>query len=498
MIPFNTPASVNYTGTDNLKIYDFPFRVERDSDIKITIYDSENEATDLVLNTDFTYVANLFPRLGGKITLTDLGQPWLDASGFLKSGFTIFISFKVNPDQLTLFNDINNQTPKTIEKTYDRLVMNMIGMKENINRALQIPEGGGGEPGGVEFPPLPGNENRTVVVNETATGFTYGPTTGAIFAAAEASANSALESEGHAEDSLDYRNQSQGFSIQSMNYRDQAQGYRDETLTLKNATEVIRNETSVLKGETEAFRDQAEVEAIRSETAANRTLYSKIVVITSADSPVNLTNLDKDTMFRVDASVGPVNFYLPQMITVDNDFKIGIVKTDDETNAVTIFRTFTDTINDGNSMTIIERDFGVVVFAQKPSTNWKGRYFILESTGNGGGGGGGTFVFDPNVYVVVDDGKIPVLVSSRLMLHCVGDGGPQDANDSPFANEPVHGQEIVIRGTDSVNFVAFHSVDIDGGLELKDTFYATKGASCTLIYNATTKRAVETSRVDKL
>lgn len=392
MIPYNTPASVNYNGLDNKNFYDFPFRVERDADLRLSVYDALNEATELVLNVDYTYTKLPFPRTGGVITLVDLAQAWVtdvtnpDGAGKLKSGYTIFISFKSMPDQLTPFTDLNSQTPIAIEKALDRMAMNLVALKDNISRALQVPEGGGtGGSDGVEFPPLPGNANKVLAVNADASGFTYGPTTDSIFAAAVAADNSATDSLNYSLDSANFRNQSEGFSLASLGYRDQSMIYRDDTAILKGDVIVLKADTFGFRNEAEGFRDAAEVQAIMAEEASERQLYKNLVIVSSVDSPINLTSLSADTMYSVDASLGAVSFYLPQMSGVPDNFKVGIVKTDISANLVTVYRTFTDTINDGASIAVKNIHFGFAVFANNPSTNWEGRFFTLIE-GSGGGG----------------------------------------------------------------------------------------------------------------
>ena len=503
MISANVPSSVTSIGTDNQKTYEFPFRIESISDLEITITriaDGEQE----VLEVDrYSTLFKFFPLLGGSVTLLPYTPgvdefEYLDGSGNLKHEFAITVAFKANPNQPSQFTDTNNTTPKALEKRFDGLTMQIKAALAIAMSALRIPdtsEGGGGiDP---VFPPLIGNENRGLYVNEDATGFKYGPTVNQIQGLVD-------QAEAYKNQSGSYATQSQGYANQSRDCRDESQGYANQSLTYRNQA----NDAAVLangfKVQAEGARDaaieaenSAEEWSIKSEGAANRTLYTTIVEVSNLDSPILITNADKHKLYVCDATDGDIIFRLPDMQTVDFDFKIGTLKVDASPNAVRVFSDVVDTINDGPSISSTTIDFGTVVYADLPGTNWKGRYFVRESATIDGGGGG--MVIDGTVQAIIPNGKITPIDGRQSVVTVEGSApGITTANATPIYGTPKNGDIITIRGNSSVNVVKIVNADVDEGFLLEDDFYATKDAQLMVYYDQARKRYYETSRINRL
>ena len=505
MIPNNTPASVNYVGNDTASTFNFPFRVLKNSDLKVSVFDADLVETVLVLNTHYTYTAKSFPQLGGVVTLIAGVFDWItppdpDPFNTLATGYTLKNQFVAAPDQIANIKDFGTQAPLKMEQQLDKLVMDCIAILEIANRALLLPEGGGSE--NIVLPPFAGNAGKLVKVNDDEDGLDYGPTFSEIETFktdAEAAADAA---EGFKDQAEGFKDQAEDFKDQAEIFKDDAAGSEAAALAYKNQTQVLRDETETIKGEAEDARDQAETFANEaeswadeSEVSAMSALYPTVVELTTADSPVNITNADDGTLFKIDTTLGDVIVQLPDMQTVGPNFKIAVVKVDNSPSIITILRYLTDTINNGGSVVLSTVDLGVTVRADLPGTDWKAYFFILESLNSTNGNGG--LSIDPTTQAITSGGQVTLQGSTKQQaIYVVGDSGNQDASPTPFLLNANHGDIIVIQGTDSTDYVRFPTSDVDYGLIMSADFYATKNANVTLFADMIKKRYYQIARTD--
>lgn len=354
MIPANTPSIVDFLGTANLNTYDYPFRVIRDQDIAIKIY-QENDykvSFDLELNTDFTYVKYPFPRLGGDITLIDNGKPYL-TGGFLGTNYRIFISFVAQPDQLTAFQLLNNQTPNQIEQAVDRTIMEVIAINSDVKRSLKIHEGDRNENINMSLPKVEGNAKKVLIVNEDEDGFDFGPTTDSIFEAAEQASNAAAA----------------------------AETARDEAVTAKNAAEDAQEAAETAQEAAEEAQVGAEEAEAQASFWTNLFLFDNYSMVSESSSPIAVGVLDNSTMFIADDTDGDIRFDLPPLMDVDEKWKIAVIKNKDSGNVLTIYPDGADTIKGLPSFVSGVQGVGIV-FYKETETNWGAKFFAFaESTG---------------------------------------------------------------------------------------------------------------------
>lgn len=182
----------DHIGTGALSEYPYTFRIFSDSDLLVTVRDTDDEETTLVLDTDYT-VNGAGDAGGGTIDLIDAGQSWLDDDGELLADYAIVLR-RVRP--LTQQTDIRNQGsffPETHEDTFDHLLMVSQQINEENGRAVKNPET---VPVSTFNPTLPtdiaSSEGQALIVNEAGDGFAMGPTADQI-AAAQAYAETAEE-----------------------------------------------------------------------------------------------------------------------------------------------------------------------------------------------------------------------------------------------------------------------------------------------------------------
>ncbi len=123
-------SRVDYVGNGNTDEYDFTFLIFAETDLLVTVRDTDDDEETLVLTTDYT-VDGLSDPAGGTITLVD---------GNLTSGYVLTIR-RVRP--LTQTTDIRNQGeffPETHEDTFDHLTMVDQQQQDEINRSVKLPE----------------------------------------------------------------------------------------------------------------------------------------------------------------------------------------------------------------------------------------------------------------------------------------------------------------------------------------------------------------------
>jgi hypothetical protein len=120
----------DYVGNGSTDTYDYTFRIISDTDLRVTVRDTDDVESTLVLTTDYT-VSGAGDEGGGSITLVD---------GDLASGYTITIR-RVRP--LTQETDIRNQGdyyPESLEDALDHCIMVDQQQQDELDRSLKLPE----------------------------------------------------------------------------------------------------------------------------------------------------------------------------------------------------------------------------------------------------------------------------------------------------------------------------------------------------------------------
>lgn len=126
-------------GNGATSIFPYTFRIFSNTDLQVTVRDTDDVETTLALTTDYT-VDGVGDAAGGNVTLVDAGQAWLDVDGDLLTGFIITIR-RVRP--FTQETDIRNQGdffPEVHEDTFDQLLMLLQQVQNDIQGALRLPE----------------------------------------------------------------------------------------------------------------------------------------------------------------------------------------------------------------------------------------------------------------------------------------------------------------------------------------------------------------------
>lgn len=133
--------SFRYVGNGTSADYDYPFRIDDDSHVELTITTPGGEELDtLVLDTDYSVDPDTIGEdAGGTITLIDTGQEFIDGSGFLDDDYVLTMRRSV---PLTQETDIRNQGPyhpEIIEDELDRQIMVDQMQQSEIDRCVKVP-----------------------------------------------------------------------------------------------------------------------------------------------------------------------------------------------------------------------------------------------------------------------------------------------------------------------------------------------------------------------
>lgn len=109
----------------------------------------------------------------------------------------------------------------------------------------------------------------------------------------------------------------------------------------------------------------AATSAAAAQAAAASVLWNDVVFKTFADSPISITSADSGKLFAIDVSSGNVVVNLPQISTLVLPWTLGIKKTDNSSNTVTVNRSGTDTIDGNTNKIILSPDSGATFVPDK-------------------------------------------------------------------------------------------------------------------------------------
>lgn len=409
-VPANISPISSYTGNNSVGTYAFGFRAILPTDVKVQVISPANVVYDLQLGADYTQVMVPFPNLGGSITLIANGEAYLTGDK-LKTGYVINVMYNVIARQLTRFRDMNEFSKLEYEKALDKLTMDVLALKYQLNATLQLPpsEDPDFDP---TFPPLAGHQDEILIVNPTATGFDYGPTVNTIegwktdaqtaASAAAGSASTAATAATNAGTSATNAAASANAATTAANNAGQhevdAEAARDAAVM-----SAINAEMSAINADLSA--DLAKDFAEQAEAVVNAILFTQIVNLTFANSPYNINAIaDDGKLFIIDTAGGNFVVNLPTRPANFASFNVGFVKEDPSTNKITVNPFGADLINGVAAPVDIDlQSYGKVFTPGIISTDWKARIFIVE--GATGGGSSGAYAIQAN-QVIANGGKI--------------------------------------------------------------------------------------------
>lgn len=186
----------DYTGNGTSANYAYNFRIYSGSDILVYAVKTL-DGTENLLTLDADYSVNDIGELTGSIDLISDGQDWIDENDYLASGYTLVIIRSLEFTQPTEFRNQGTFYPDTHEDAMDRIVMLAQQLAEENTRTVGFSKATNIGSFDTSLPAELASEDgagKLIIVNDTGTGFSAGPTAGNI-ANAQAYATAAAASE---------------------------------------------------------------------------------------------------------------------------------------------------------------------------------------------------------------------------------------------------------------------------------------------------------------
>lgn len=140
------------------------------------------------------------------------------------------------------------------------------------------------------------------------------------------------------------------------------------------------------------YAQDAAASAATAATNAAASQWNDVVFLTFASSPYTIVDNQAGTLFDVDCTGGAVSITLPTIagLTLSGPWSIGIRKSDSSTNAITVNRASTDTINGSTSKTI--------------NKQYVGANFVPDTD------------TAPDIWTTIDFGLYPTYTASRAIV----------------------------------------------------------------------------------
>jgi hypothetical protein len=323
-----------YAGNGATLAFAFPYYFLADADLVVILRNNTTGAEVLkVLTTDYT-VTGAGTEAGGTVTM--IVAP--------ASGYTLIIYRDPAITQGTDFRENDSLPAESTEEAFDRAAMISQRLSERVDRSVRLSDG---------FSPdfdltLPADlddaAGKLPLINATSDGFADAAdwpdidgTTAAMAASAAAAAASA----------------SAAATSATASATSAAASATSATASATSATASAASATNSASSATAA--SGSATAAAASATAAANTLASAlwrgVLRKTSADSPYTVTSADNGKLLVVDTTSGAVTINLPSIAALTPPFTLGI-QLDAGTNAITVNRNGTDTIDGATSKSI--------------------------------------------------------------------------------------------------------------------------------------------------
>jgi hypothetical protein len=469
--PYYEPKqSPPYIGTGSVDTYTFDFKIESLDQLLVVEVDENDIEQNRVRGDDDTFLSTVTFNSdgGGTVVLEDP----------LAAGHRLVLLLANDePAQTFEFSNKRSFNLKTFERALDAIVGPIQRLTLIGKQALKLHEVDDENAIDMRLPPgFADYGDCILVINDDGDGWKYGPSLTAVQgwkADAEqaavdaiAAADAALISETNAQQAAD----------------DSLENAQNAALSEINA---VAAAGAALVSETNAAASEAAAMAAQTaaENAANSTIWSNIVFLTSAASPRTITDSDKGTLFVVDttASNFVFNLSLISSLNLTAPWSVGIKKSDVSGNIITINRSGGDTFDDTSTSKTISVPAAGITLVPDDTTSpdiWTSVLF---------GAGGGSAAPDLSGTLVAATPIAPLSgiafagSSYNNIKFLESNGGAIVIGSSPqIAPGLLIGQELLLNFVSSVNTIELN----DGnGLDLAAKFISENKRKLCLEWN---------------
>jgi len=470
-----TGNRASYTGNGATTIFSFPNKFNNDSELVVVL--RNNDPTDVnygqetikTLTTHYT-VAGEGEDAGGTVTM-------LTAPTALQ---ILSIYRDTIKTQTLLLEEYENLPAKSLEAQFDKDVLLAQDVYHYFQRAVRLSKG---HPDTFD-PTLPNvlTPFGILVINEDGDGFEIGPDVNDIIEAIEVTAQAVVDATNAASAAATSASSAATASSAASTYATNASNSASASANSASAALTSENNAETAESNAETAQAAAEAAQAAAEAAANSTIWSNVIFLTTADSPRTIADADKGTLFVVDCTAGDFTFNLNGIATLNlaTPWSVGIKKSDPSGNIITINRGSTDTIDGGTSATLSVPAAGLTLVPDDSTSpdSWTSVIF---------GAGGGSVAPDLGGSI-----GSPLSISSgsgisfsgtyyNNVKFCKSNGGAVAVGASPQIDAgSLIGQRLMLIFTDDTDTVELN----DGnGLDLAAKFISSNKRKLELEWN---------------
>lgn len=212
-----------YTGTGLVSVFPYEFKIFAETDLRVIRTDSSGVETTLALTTDYT-VSGVLDDNGGNVTLV---------AGPLAVGYTLSIRRVLDATQPADLKSQGRISAEVAERAYDRAVMLIQQLQDEVARSLRLPEGEAGSELLTVLPSLSVRKGKQPIFDPVTGQITVGsPSSAAVSAAMQAVVASATLSLARAAMGV---NQSTTIYVTDSPYNADPTGVADATAAINSA-----------------------------------------------------------------------------------------------------------------------------------------------------------------------------------------------------------------------------------------------------------------------
>jgi len=334
-----------YIGNGTAATFAFSFKVFQASDlevVKLTV--STSTETTLALTTDYTVTLNADQNsnAGGSITLV---------AGALAAGYNLVITSDIANLQQT---DLTNQGgfyPEVITQALDRATIQIQQLQEGLDRAAQLPITSSADADALVADIMriaDSADNIDTVATNISSVNTVATNISNVNTVAGNNANVTTVA---------------GISANVTTVAGNNSNVTTVATNIASVNSAATNMAAIIDAPTQAASAAASAAAAAASAASG--MYSAV-----QDKSANYTVVSGDAgdLLRVTTTSGPITITLPLISTVVDGFKVAVVKWTADSNAVTIARSGSDTIN-GATSTSIGAQYTQIMFVADYETN---------------------------------------------------------------------------------------------------------------------------------
>jgi|GEM_PF-1107904 len=385
---------IQYSGDGTQSVFTYPFPIFEYGDLEVY-----EDAVIKALSSDYT-VQGAGESTGGTVTFT--APP--------AANTTVTLRRNVPIKRTSDFQESGEFRASVLNDELDKQIAMLQQVAEDVDRAVAFPATSSST---VDLTLPEPAANGLIAWSAGADGLVNGPLTTEIDASVSAAAASASAAASSATDASNSASTAATHETNAGNSAGTA------------ATEAVNAATSA---------GQAAASATQAANAAASNMYSTVENKTFADSPISVGVSDNGTLFIVYTAGGPVVVNLPDIDTVGEAFRCGVLKDDGGSNTITVNGDGADTIN-GSAAYVIANAREMANFVANevgPMDNWVAF-------------GGGVSAGNRTTEIFVDSTDYTSGTTTQLIL--ANDYGAEDNIDVLFDGHGQHRNTYSLSGT---------------------------------------------------